>query len=168
MAKTGQLSFASLLALEANALLCNATRYFAANQAGAKVLCARAAKISAELAPALLDGASGMLRPATDFDGVRPHPLTDVWGSSYAAFLDGTDTSIGAGAWPVDVPPPLSAAQRAAVGEWLVANGERVFAAGQVRHLPVGQSWTQQWCSPVQVSPDAWSRLKRVDIRGAG
>ena len=139
-------------------------------QAGpcAKVLCARAAKILAELAPALLDGASGMLRPATDFDGVRPHPLTDVWGSSYAAFLDGTDTSIGAGAWPVDVPPPLSAAQRAAVGEWLVANGERVFAAGQVRHLPVGQSWTQQWCSPVQVSPDAWSRLKRVDIRGAG
>ena len=152
VAKTGQLSFASVLALEANAVLCNATRYFIGDDAAAKVLCARAAKISQQLAPALLDSASGMLRPSTDFDGVRPHALIDVWGSSYASFLDGTDTSIGAGAWPADVPSPLTAAQRAGVGAWLIENEAKVFAAGQVRHLPTGQSWTQQWCSPVQAN----------------
>jgi len=160
VAKTGQLSFASVLSLEANALLCNATRHFAGDEAGAKVLCARAANISRQLAPALLDAATGMLRPATGFDGVRPHALVDVWGSSYASFLDGMDTSIGAGAWPADVPPPLSAVQRAAVSTFLIEHEAAVFAAGQVRHLPMtwtgkswsGQSWTQQWCAPVQAN----------------
>ena len=152
VAKTGQLSFASVLALEANAVLCNATRFFIGDDAGATILCTRATKISQQLAPELLDPASGMLRPATGFDGVRPVALIDIWGSSYASFLDGKDTSIGAGAWPVDVPPPLSAAQRVAVGDWLIEHEDEVFAVGQVRHLPTGQSWKQQWCSPVQAN----------------
>lgn len=75
--------------------------------------------------------------------------LTDIWGSAYAASLDGTHTILGSeDAWPADVPPPTTAAQRAKIVRFLADRSHGLFVAGQVRHLPAGQGWTQEWCVP--------------------
>ena len=90
----------------------------------------RAANISAELRPALWIESVGMFRPATELEG----NLTDIWGSAYAASLDGTHTMIGSDdAWPADVPPPTTAAQRARIVRFLAEKGHGLFVAGQVR-----------------------------------
>ena len=153
--KTGSLNFASLLALEATATLCHAVRHAtqggprggksAQHAAVGEELCAWARNISAELAPALWEESVGMFRPATGIEG----NLTDVWGSAYAASLDGTHTMLGASdTWPQDVPPPVTPAQRGRIVTFLASHHRELFAAGQVRHLPRGQSWTQSYCVP--------------------
>ena len=153
VAKTGALNFASLLALEASATLCHAVRYHAKLDRGEGVrvyapageeLCSWAKNISAELGAVLWVESVGMFRPATGLEG----NLTDVWGSAYAASLDGTHTMLGDDAWPADVPPPATAAQRKQIVAFLADTQNGIFAAGQVRHLPVGQSWIQSWCVP--------------------
>ena len=149
VAKTGALNYASLLTLEACALLCQATRDYAqhhvqvaAHIKDADALCTRAVSISAQLAPALWDEQVGMFRPSTGLES----NLTDVWGSAYAASLDGNHTMLGAGsgAWPLEVPSPTTPQQRRRIVAYLAdpANAG-LFAAGQVRHLPPGQSWVR-------------------------
>ena len=156
LAQTGALNFASLLSLEACATLCHAARSLAAHDPtigahgpAAEALCRRAANISAELSPALWDEEVGMFRPATLLEG----NLTDVWGSSYAAWLDGNHTMIGSeDAWPKDVPPPTTVAQRERITAFLADGRNGVFAAGQVRvqawDIPI--RWilkTNRWCT---------------------
>jgi hypothetical protein len=86
-----------------------------------------------------------MFRPATALEG----NLTDIWGSAYAASLDGTHTILGSeDVWPADVPPPTTVAQRARIVRFLADRSNGLFVAGQIRHLPAGQSWTQEWCVP--------------------
>ena len=152
--KTGSLNFASLLALEAAATLCHAVRHYVTQDRGeasarhavaGEELCAWARNISAELGPALWEESVGMFRPATGLEG----NLTDVWGSAYAASLDGTRTILGGSdTWPQDVLPPATPAQRKRIVAFLASHHDELFAAGQVRHLPRGQSWTQSYCVP--------------------
>lgn len=157
VAKTGALHFASLLLLEASATLCQAIRRYSTHHAGlfrrsgaADALCDQARNISAALGPALWDERIGMFKPATGLEG----NLTDIWGSAYAASLDGVHTMMGgADAWPVDVPPPVTAAQRSRIVSFLAQAPNGIFAAGQARHLPVGQGWTQSWCVPAGAGP---------------
>ena len=150
MAKTGALNFASLLTLEACATLCHAVRQHAghagvaAHAPVAEQLCDRARNISAELSPALWVESVGMFRPSTGLES----NLTDVWGSAYAAWLDGERTILGANAWPDDVPAPTTPEQRTRIANFLADSKHGLFAAGQVRHLPVGQRWIQSWCVP--------------------
>jgi hypothetical protein len=149
--KTGSLNFASLLTLEATATLCHAVRHHAIQElAAGEELCARARNISAELGPALWEEGVGMFRPATGMEG----NLTDVWGSAYAASLDGTRTILGGSdTWPEDVPPPVTPEQRKRIVSFLASHHDGLFAAGQVRHLPRGQSWTQSYCVPKGSGP---------------
>jgi hypothetical protein len=158
VAKTGDLNFASLLTLEACALLCHAARGYATEDgvaeqtAATEALCVRAATISKELSPALWNEEVGMLRPSTGLES----NLTDIWGSAYAATLDGTHTMLGGtDAWPADVPPPITAVQRARIVSFMANKSLGIFAAGQVRHLPVGESWVQEWCVPTGGGPGA-------------
>lgn len=170
--KTGALNFASLLVLEAAATLCQAVRRHgvrsaavAAYASAANDLCTRARAISAALTPALWDNIVGMFRPATGLEG----NLTDVWGSAYAASLDGVHTFLdgssntpgtgleideagGEGRWPADVPPPTTAAQRTRIAAFVADPTHGVLAAGQVRHLPIGQGWVQSWCVPANAT----------------
>ena len=120
VAKTGYLNFASLLTLEACALLCNAARRYAHSNASLAVykaqteaLCIRAANMSTELSPALWVTEVGMFRPSTGLEG----NLTDVWGSAYAASLDGVHTFLGnrSSYWPSDVPLPTTSTWRLCV-----------------------------------------------------
>ena len=157
--KTGSLNFASLLALEASATLCHAVRHHAARDRGEGVsvhavagegLCAWARNISAELGPALWVESIGMFRPATGMEG----NLTDIWGSAYAASLDGLHTMLGGNnTWPADVPLPATPAQRQRIVSFLGNSQHGIFAAGQVRHLPVGESWIQSYCVPKGSGP---------------
>jgi hypothetical protein len=152
VAKTGSLNFASLLTLEACALLCHAARGYATedarvavHSASTEALCVRAAAISRELSHKLWNEDAGMLRPSTGLES----NLTDIWGSAYAATLDGKHTMLGgAETWPADVPPPITASQRGRIVKFLADQSHGVFAAGQVRHLPLGESWVQEWCVP--------------------
>ena len=168
VAKTGALNYASLLTIEASALLCQAARNLAgsnttvaAHAHETEALCRRAAKMSAQLTPALWDDAIGMFRPSTGLEG----NLTDVWGSAYAASLDGAHTILGPGGgdgrggdrrWPSEVPSPTTTVQRERIAAFLADPKNGVFANGQVRHLPAGQSWEQEWCVPKGATgPDA-------------
>ena len=56
-----------------------------------------------------------MFRPSTGLES----NLTDVWGSAYAAALDGTHTMLGTGDWPADVPLPTTPSQVTAVIDWM-------------------------------------------------
>jgi hypothetical protein len=153
VAKTGALNFASLLTLEACATLCHASRshgpYDGTNTIAAlapatEALCRRATNISKQLTTALWDERVGMFHPSTGLEG----NLTDIWGSAYAASLDGTHTILGVDAWPSDVPAPTTTAQRQRIIDFLADQRNGIFVAGQVRHLPMGQGWEQEWCVP--------------------
>ena len=96
-------------------------------------------------------------RPSTGLES----NLTDIWGSAYAATLDGTHTMLGGtDTWPADVPPPVTTAQRARIVSFLANQSHGIFAAGQVRHLPVGESWVQEWCVPAGAGPGGPSSPK--------
>jgi hypothetical protein len=77
--------------------------------------------------------------------------LTDVWGSAFAASLDGIHTMLGgSNAWPADAPPPCNTSATPA-DRLLPQHG--IFAAGQVRHLPAEESWIQSYCVPKGSEP---------------
>ena len=187
VAKTGALNYASLLIIEASALLCQVVRNLAASNATVaahrpetEALCRRATKMSAELTPALWDDATGTFHPSTGLEG----NLTDVWGSAYAASLDGVHTILGPSGvhtprWPSDVPSPTTPAQRERIAAFLADPKNGVFANGQVRHLPIGQGWVQEWCVPkgateppgAKIAPpcaEGWLYSKPGDYQNGG
>lgn len=90
-------------------------------------------------------------------------------GSAYAASLDGTRTMLGGSdTWPADVPPPVTAAQRKRIVSFLADSQHGIFAAGQVRHLPIGQSWTQSYCVSKGSGPGGPACGKGFDYNPGG